>query len=219
MTLIQPRRQYQVDQGFRTERQDRGADRQGLDAGDRAANRRREAFGAINGRSSDANTVQLGHPDAYVALTNTQHECAQSFFDPAVHLPRTEERAPARMWLLTSPDVMGGAQPGAVLHHDQIRRRQSEIVQAVRDATKEAQDSDPQRHQLAVEIYKEGSRRQDQRRGSADYGSRARHDGMEPAAAGHHEIRRAFVQDRHAEDHAKSLTDYYLPASHDLKGN
>ena len=35
----QPRRQYQIDQGLRPERQDRGADRQGLDAGDRAADR------------------------------------------------------------------------------------------------------------------------------------------------------------------------------------
>ena len=40
----QPRRQYQVDQGFRPERQDRGADRQGLDAGDRAADRGRRSL-------------------------------------------------------------------------------------------------------------------------------------------------------------------------------
>ena len=40
----QPRRQYQVDQGFRSERQDRGADRQGLDAGDRAADRGRRSL-------------------------------------------------------------------------------------------------------------------------------------------------------------------------------
>ena len=40
----QPRPQHQVDQGFRPERQDRGADRQGLDAGDRAADRGRRSL-------------------------------------------------------------------------------------------------------------------------------------------------------------------------------
>src|SRR5207249_1812268 len=48
-------------------------------------------------------------------------------------------------------------------------------------------------------------RRQDQRRGYSCMAQGARHDGVEPAAAGHHEIRRAPVQDRYAEDHAKSL--------------
>ncbi len=40
----QPRRQYQIDQGFWPERQDRGADGKGLDAGDRAADRGRRGL-------------------------------------------------------------------------------------------------------------------------------------------------------------------------------
>ena len=49
----QPRRQHQVAQGFRPQRQDRGADREGLDPGDRAADRgRRSCSAPTNGRSS-----------------------------------------------------------------------------------------------------------------------------------------------------------------------
>ena len=49
----QPRPAHQDDQGFRPERQDRGADREGLDAGDPAADRgRRRCSAPTSGRSS-----------------------------------------------------------------------------------------------------------------------------------------------------------------------
>src|SRR5438128_11191064 len=38
-----------------------------------------ELFGADQWSKLDANTVQLGHPDAYVALTNAQHEVRNHF--------------------------------------------------------------------------------------------------------------------------------------------
>src|SRR6195256_125040 len=41
-----------------------------------------EAFGADQWSKLDPNTVQLGHPDAYVAMTNAQHEVRNHFAIP-----------------------------------------------------------------------------------------------------------------------------------------
>src|SRR6202140_3039468 len=41
-----------------------------------------EAFGADQWSKLDATTVQLGHPDAYVAMTNAQHEVRNHFAIP-----------------------------------------------------------------------------------------------------------------------------------------
>src|SRR6187549_4024610 len=41
-----------------------------------------ELFGADQWSKLDANTVQLGHPDAYVALSNPQHEVRNHFSIP-----------------------------------------------------------------------------------------------------------------------------------------
>jgi len=86
MTLISRDAKYQVHQGFRPERQDRGAHRQGFHAGDRAADRGRRSLRRRQWSKLDVNTVQLGHPDAYVALTNAQHEVRNHFSIP-VHVP------------------------------------------------------------------------------------------------------------------------------------
>ena len=89
----QPRRQYQVDQGFRPERQDRGADRQGLDAGDRAADRGRRSL-----RRRPVVEARCQHRAArpsrrLCGADQPAARGAQSLLDPAVHVPRTEERA------------------------------------------------------------------------------------------------------------------------------
>ena len=159
-----------------------------------------EAFGADQWSKLDANTVQLGHPDAYVAMTNSQHEVRNHFCDSAVHLPRTEERSRRACGAVVARRDGRPAQPGAVLHHDQIRRRQSEDHPGGARRHQGGAGPDPQRHQDCGRDLQGGHRRQDQRRGSAGVAQGARHDGVEPAAAGHHEIRRPSVQDRHAED-------------------
>src|SRR5207237_1127801 len=63
----------------------------------------------------------------------------------------------------------------------------------------------PQRHQGCRRDLQGSHRQQDQRRRSSCMAQGARHDGVEPAAAGHHEVCRPSVQGRHAENHAKSL--------------
>ena len=83
----QPRSEYQVDQGFRPERQDRGAHRQGLDAGDRAADRsqrslrRRPVVQARSQHRAARPSRRLCGVDQHAARG------AQSLFDSAVHVP------------------------------------------------------------------------------------------------------------------------------------
>jgi NitT/TauT family transport system substrate-binding protein len=114
-----------------------------------------EAFGADQWSKLDPNTVQLGHPDAYVAMTNSPARGAQSFRDSAVHVPRAEERPGAHV-VLSSPDVMGGPLSQAQFFTTtKFADANPKIVQAVRDATKEAHDLIRSDTKAAVEIYKE----------------------------------------------------------------
>ena len=81
----QPRPQHQVDQGFWSERQDRGADGQGLDAGDRAADRCRR-----NLRRRPMVEARCQHRAARPSRRLCgDDQCpargAQSFCDSAVH--------------------------------------------------------------------------------------------------------------------------------------
>jgi len=200
----QPRRQYQVDQGFRTERTRSPVptvkvSTQAIVLQIAAA----EAFGAINGRSSTPTPLQLGHPDAYVALTNTQHEVRQSFFDPAVHLPRTEERARRACGADLARRVWAGRSARQFFTTTKFADANPKIVQAVRDAHQGSAGPDPQRHQACCRNLQGGHRRQDQRRGSADM---AQEPGMMEwnlQPQGTMKFARAFGSNRHAEDHCQ----------------
>ncbi len=164
-----------------------------------------ELFGADQWSKLDANTVQLGHPDAYVAMTNAQHEVRNHFAIPPFTFLELKNVAGAHV-VLSSPDVMGGPLSQAQFFTTtKFADANPKIIQAVRDATREAHDLIRRRHQGRGRDLQGGHRRQDQRRGSAGVAEGARHDGMEPAAAGHHEIRRPSVQDRHPEDPAQGV--------------
>ena len=170
-----------------------------------------EAFGADQWSKLDANTVQLGHPDAYVAMTNAQHEVRNHFAIPPFTFLELKN-VPGAHVVLTSPDVMGGPLSQAQFFTmTKFADANPKIVQAVFDATKEAQAFIRSDTRGRGRNLQGNHRRQNERRGSAGLAQGARHDGVEPAAAGHHEIRRASVQDRHAEDDAEGL-DRLLPA-------
>src|SRR5215813_9957612 len=66
-----------------------------------------ELFGADQWSKLDPNTVQLGHPDAYAAMSNSQHEVRNHFAIP--HFTFLElKNVPGAHVILNSPDVMGG---------------------------------------------------------------------------------------------------------------
>src|SRR5258708_3742178 len=114
-----------------------------------------ELFGVDQWAKLDANTVQLGHPDAYVALTNEKHEVRNHFSIPPFTFLELKNVHGAHV-VLSSPDVMGGPLSQAQFFTTtKFADANPKIVQAARDATKEAQDLIRDDTKTAVEIYKE----------------------------------------------------------------
>ncbi len=164
-----------------------------------------ELFGADQWSKLDANTVQLGHPDAYAALSNPQHEVRNHFSIPPFTFLEMKN-VPGAHVVLSSPDVMGGPLSQAQFFTTtKFADANPKIIQAVRDATKEAQDLIRSDTRAAVEIYKEITGDKTSVEDLLALAEGARHDGMEPGAAGHHEVRRPSLQNRHVEDPAESV--------------
>src|SRR6478609_9410949 len=97
-----------------------------------------QAFGADQWAKLDDNTVQLGHPDAYVAMSNAQHEVRNHFAIPPFTFLELKN-VPGAHVVLSSPDVMGGPLSQAQFFTTtKFADANPKIIQAVRDATKEA---------------------------------------------------------------------------------
>jgi NitT/TauT family transport system substrate-binding protein len=160
-----------------------------------------EAFGADQWAKLDVNTVQLGHPDAYAALSNSKHEVHTHFSIPPFTFLELKN-VPGAHVVLNSPDVMGGP-----------------LSQAVRDATKEAQDLIRSDTKQAVEIYKEITGDKTSVEELLDL---LKEPGMmewnlEPQ--GTMKFAAHLYKTGTLKTQPKAWTDYYLPVAHDLKGN
>ncbi|WP_202639297.1 ABC transporter substrate-binding protein [Bradyrhizobium sp. CCBAU 051011] len=178
-----------------------------------------EALGADQWSKLDANTVQLGHPDAYVAMTNAQHEVRNHFAIPPFTFLELKN-VPGAHVVLSSPDVMGGPLSQAQFFTTtKFADANPKIVQAVRDATKEAQDLIRSDTKAAVEIYKEvtGDKTSVEELlawlkepGMMEWNLQPQ--GTMKFAAHLHKVGTLKTM-------PKAFTDYYLPVSHDLNGN
>ena len=178
-----------------------------------------ELFGSDQWSKLDPNTVQLGHPDAYAAMSNPQHEVRSHFSIPPFTFLELKN-VPGAHVVLESPDVMGGPLSQAQFFTTtKFADANPKIIQAVRLATKEAQDlirSDPR---LAVEIYKEIT---GDKTSVEDLLAWLKEPGMmewnlEPQGTmkfGAHLFKTGTLKKQ-----PNAWTDYYLPVAHDLPGN
>jgi NitT/TauT family transport system substrate-binding protein len=178
-----------------------------------------ETFGADQWSKLDANTVQLGHLDAYGALSNSQRDVRSHFSIPPFSYLELKN-VPGAHVVLSSPDVMGG--PLSQVQFFTSTRFAMEnpiIIQAVRDATKEAQDlirGDPR---TAVEIYKDVT---GDKTTTEDLLAMLKQPGMmewnlEPQ--GTMKLAAQLFKTGTLQTQPKAWTDYYLPIAHDLKGS
>ena len=177
-----------------------------------------EAFGADQWSKLDVNTVQLGHPDAYVALTNAQHEVRSHFSIPPFTFLELKN-VPGAHVVLSSPDVMGGPLSQAQFTTTKFADANPKIVQAVRDATKEAHDLIRSDTKAAVEIYKEVT---GDKTSVEDLLAWLKEPGimewnLQPQ--GTMKFAAHLFKTGTLKTMPKAFTDYYLPISHDLKGN
>ncbi len=178
-----------------------------------------EAFGADQWSKLDANTVQLGHPDAYAALSNPKHEVHTHFSIPPFTFLELKN-VPGAHVVLNSPDVMGGPLSQAQFFTTtKFADANPKIIQAVRDATKEAQDLIRSDTKQAVEIYKEITGDKTSVEELLDL---LKQPGMmewnlEPQ--GTMKFAAHLYKTGTLKTQPKAWTDYYLPVAHDLKGN
>lgn len=178
-----------------------------------------EAFGTDQWGKLDANTVQLGHPDAYTALTNPQHEVHNHFSIPPFTFLEMKN-VPGAHTVLYSPDVMGGPLSQAQFFTTtRFADANPKIIQAVREATKEAHALIRNDTRTAVEIYKEIT---GDKTPVEDLLAWLKEPGMmewnlEPQGT------MKFATHLHKigtlKSQPKAWTDYYLPVAHDLKGS
>jgi NitT/TauT family transport system substrate-binding protein len=178
-----------------------------------------EAFGADQWSKLDPNTVQLGHPDAYVAMTNTQHEVRNHFAIPPFTFLELKN-VPGAHVVLSSPDVMGGPLSQAQFFTTtKFADANPKIVQAVRDATKEAHDLIRSDTKAAVEIYKEVT---GDKTSVEDLLAWLKEPGMMEwnlQPQGTMKFAAHLFKTGTLKTMPKAFTDYYLPVAHDLKGN
>jgi len=178
-----------------------------------------ELFGADQWSKLDANTVQLGHPDAYAALSNSQHEVRNHFSIPPFTFLEMKN-VPGAHVVLSSPDVMGGPLSQAQFFTTtKFADANPKIIQAVRDATREAQDLIRSDTKTAVEIYKEIT---GDKTSVDDLLAWLKEPGMmewnlEPQ--GTMKFATHLYRTGTLKTQPKAWTDYYLPVAHDLKGN
>jgi NitT/TauT family transport system substrate-binding protein len=178
-----------------------------------------EAFGDDQWSRLDASTVQLSHPDAYGALSNPQRDVRNHFSIPPFSYLEMKN-VPGAHVVMSSADVMGG--PLSQVQFFTSTRFATEnpiIIQAVRDATKEAQDLIRSDTRTAVEIYQEIT---GDKTPTEDLLALLKQPGMmewrlEPL--GTMKLATQLVRTGTLKTQPKAWTDYYLPIAHDLKGS
>jgi NitT/TauT family transport system substrate-binding protein len=178
-----------------------------------------QAFGDDQWSKLDASTVQLSHPDAYGALSNPQRDVRNHFSVPPFSYLETKN-VPGAHVVLSSSDVMGG--PLSQVQFFTSTRFGVEnpiIIQAVRNATKEAQDLIRADTRSALEIYKEVS---GDKTATDDLLALFKQPGMmewnlEPQ--GTMKLAAHLFKTGTLKSQPKAWTDYYLPIAHDLKGS
>jgi NitT/TauT family transport system substrate-binding protein len=163
--------------------------------------------------------VQLGHPDAYVAMTNAKHEVRNHFSIPPFTFLELKN-VPGAHVVLSSPDVMGGPLSQAQFFTmTKFADANPKIIQAVFDATKEAQDFIRSDTRAAVEIYKEVT---GDKTSVEDLLAWLKEPGMMEwnlQPQGTMKFAAHLFKTGTLKTMPKAWTDYYLPVAHELKGN
>ena len=176
-------------------------------------------FGADQWSKLDANTVQLGHPDAVAAMSNSQHEVKSHFAAPPFQYIELKKVPDARL-IIMSPEIIGGPlTQGQFFTTVKFAEANPKIIQAVRLASQEAQDFIRKDTKAAVDIYKEIT---GDKTSVDDLMEWLKQPGMmewnlEPQ--GTMKFAEHLVKVGTLKTKPTAWTDYYLPNAHDLKGN
>ena len=179
-----------------------------------------KAFGADQWNKLDANTVQLGHPDAAAMLANPRGEVESHFSAPPFSAYELKNVKGAHI-VLQSPDIIGGPlSQSQFFTSSKFATANPKAIEAIKAATLEAAiDFIKNDTPAAVEIYRELTKDKNssevilealKQPGMMDY--IAAPQGTMKFAAHLHKIGTLKTL-------PKAWTDYYLPTSQSLNGN
>lgn len=114
-----------------------------------------QMFGPENWNRFDALTVQLGHPDAFVALKNASHEVRNHFAAPPFQSYELKQVEGAHV-VANSAEIIGSPlSQGQFMTTTAFADANPKIVQALRNAADEAKAFIEKDTAAAVEIYRE----------------------------------------------------------------
>jgi NitT/TauT family transport system substrate-binding protein len=176
-------------------------------------------YGPDQATKLDGNTVQLGHPDAMAALSNSRHEIASHFGAPPYSYLELKSNPGAHV-VTDTTEILG--EPLTIAQFFTTTKyadANPKAVQAIMDAAVEAGDFVRNNPADAVEIYKEAAKDPTDSKvllealnqpGVLEYGA-APHGTMKLAE---HLFRTGVIKTM-----PKAWTDYYLPIAHGLKGS
>lgn len=178
-----------------------------------------QMFGPEQWAKFDGNTVQLGHPDAVIAMTNPLHEVKNHFTIPPFQFIELKT-VPGAHIVVSSKEIMGGPLSQAQFFTTtKFADANPKVIEAVRAASEEARELILKDTKAALEIYKEIT---GDKASLEDLQAWLKEPDMmawnlEPQGT------MKFAEHLHKAGTLKTMpkawTDYYLPVAHDLKGN
>ena len=178
-----------------------------------------KTFGPDQTNRLDANTVQLGHPDAAIALANPQHEITSHFSAPPFSY--TELRTvPGAHAVLTSPEIIGGPlTQSQFFTTTKFADANPKVIEAIKRASLQAIDFIKNDPRAAVEIYREVMH---DKTSAEELMEMLKQPGMMDwiaAPQGTMKFAAHLYKTGTLKTMPKAWTDYYLPAAADLPGS
>jgi NitT/TauT family transport system substrate-binding protein len=176
-------------------------------------------YGDDQVKKFDANTVQLGHPDAVAAIANPNHEVKNHFSAPPFQYIELKQKGVHRV--TDSREIIGGALTQATFFTTtKFADENPTLVKAVREATKKAIASIKADPKAALESYKKVS---GDKTSIDDLMSILNEPGFVDDYRTGPQGTMKFATHLHKIGTLKTMpaawTDYYLPESADLNGN
>jgi NitT/TauT family transport system substrate-binding protein len=178
-----------------------------------------KTFGPDQTTRLDVNTVQLGHPDAALAMANPTSEITSHFTAPPYGYIELKT-VPGAHVVVNSPDIIGGPlTQSQFFTTTQFADANPKVIAAIKAASLEAIDFIKKDTGAAVDIYRELTKDKMSREELLDMLKQpgmmdwiAAPQGTMKFAAHLHKVGTLKTM-------PKAWTDYYLPVAHDLPGN
>jgi len=178
-----------------------------------------KTFGADQMTKLDANTVQLGHPDAAIAMSNPKSEITSHFAAPPYSFFELRTVPDAHV-VLSSPDVIGGPlTQSQFFTTTKFADANPKIIAAIKAATFEAIAFIRKDTPAAVDIYREITH---DKMSAADILDMLKQPGMMDwiaAPQGTMKFAAHLYKVGTLKTMPKAWTDYYLPITADQPGN